>query len=167
MQTSLTPKRRMIEARLQRGDSLRAIARDLGMNYQTLQYHRRRWGCEPLRKAHTTGAAHASWRGGTFIDRWGYKMVRAPLRDCANPYTPEHVLIAEQMIGRRLKHGQEHVHHLNGDKADNRPANLLVCTKSRHRELHRQLETIGYQLIRSGHVVFNGSEYVLNSPLVA
>ncbi len=159
--TSLSPKRRDIEARLASGESLRSIARGLGLNYQTLQYHRRRWGCEPLRKAHTSGESHASWRGGSFIDQWGYKMVRATHRQCGNPYSPEHIIVAERTIGRMLKRGQEHVHHINGDKSDNRPNNLLVCTKSRHRTLHRQLETIGYELIKRGTIVFNGTEYVL------
>lgn len=88
-------------------------------------------------------------------------MVRAPHRQAANPYTPEHILVAEQKIGRMLKRGAEHVHHINGIKSDNRPENLLVCTKSRHRELHRQLEVIGYELIRQGRIAFNGSAYVL------
>jgi hypothetical protein len=88
-------------------------------------------------------------------------MIRAPHRDTANPYTPEHILIAEQIIGRRLKRGAEHVHHINGIKSDNRPENLLVCGKSRHRELYRQLEVIGYELIQQGRIVFNGSKYVL------
>ncbi len=88
-------------------------------------------------------------------------MVRAPYRDTANPYSPEHVLVAERSIGRLLRRGVEHVHHINGVKSDNRPENLLVCTKSRHRELHRQLEVIGYEMIRRGLVRFDGDRYVL------
>jgi transposase-like protein len=160
MKTSMSGKRAEIERRLRGGESLRSIARGFGIDYQTLQYHRRRWGCLPLRSARTKGEGHASWRGGTFIDRFGYKMVRVPHRKAANPYSPEHVLVVERRIGRRLRRG-EVVHHINGDKADNRDANLLVCTRSSHRELHRQLEAIGYVLLQRGVIAFTDGHYRL------
>lgn len=152
-----------IETRLANGESLRSIAKSYGVTYQTLQTHRRKWGLPLLRKARTSGENHASWRGGEYIDRWGYKMVVARDRNYLNPYSAEHVVIAEKMIGRMLIKGKEVVHHINGDKGDNRPENLLVCNKSQHRIFHRQLEKIGYELIRRGMVVFEDGEYKLVS----
>jgi len=151
----------IVEPRLSGGETLRAIAKELGVTYQTLQYHRRRLNCPPLRVAHTSGENHASWRGGYFIDRWGYKMIRSPKRNCSNPYTPEHILIIEQQLGRQLKKGKEVVHHINGIKSDNRLENLLVCTRSEHRILHRQLEQLGYLLYQKGEIVFKEGEYRL------
>ena len=152
-----------IERRLNEGESLRHIAASYGVTYQTLQTWRRKWGMPLLRKAHTSGEQHASWQGGSYIDRWGYKMVIARHRDNLNPYSAEHILVAEQMLGRPLQKRKEVVHHINGDKSDNRPDNLLVCTKSRHRTLHRQLEAIGYELIRRGLIEYQDGQYHLVS----
>src|SRR6185436_7772484 len=104
---------RQVESRLAKGQSLRSIAKSLWVTYQTLQYHRRRTGAPPLRMARTAGSGHASWRGGAYTDRYGYRMVLAPGRGKASRYAPEHLLVAEAALGRRLHIG-EVVHHVDG-----------------------------------------------------
>ena len=46
-----------------------------------------------------------------------------------------HTLIMEQILGRPLEEN-EIVHHINGNKRDNRPENLQVMTRSEHAVLH-------------------------------
>lgn len=47
-----------------------------------------------------------------------------------------HRIIMGQHLGRKLERW-EHVHHINGDKKDNRLENLEVLTASEHSKLHR------------------------------
>ena len=50
----------------------------------------------------------------------------------------EHRLVAESLLGRKLKRG-EVVHHIDGDKRNNHPENLMVMTAVEHNRLHMKL----------------------------
>jgi hypothetical protein len=47
----------------------------------------------------------------------------------------EHRIIGEQIAGRKLK-SDEHVHHINGDKHNNHPSNLMILSAKDHAKLH-------------------------------
>lgn len=66
-----------------------------------------------------------------FVMTNGYVRVRSKDHPDANSdgYMLEHRLVMEQKLGRRLTKA-ESVHHVNGNRADNRPENLELWSKS-------------------------------------
>jgi hypothetical protein len=73
-------------------------------------------------------------------------------------YKLKHHLVMEDLIGRKLEPG-EIVHHINGQKTDNRAENLYLCTGSEHRQIHASLERVAMQLVQSGKIIFKNGEY--------
>jgi len=80
------------------------------------------------------GERNPAWKGGRYIEKNGYIMVKAWGHPNANRqgYVPEHRLAMSQMLGRPLL-PFESVHHRNGIKTDNRPENLLLVVKGTHK----------------------------------
>lgn len=70
------------------------------------------------------------------IDKEGYVRVRG-----AGKFQLEHRITADRALGRALK-GGEVVHHINGIRSDNRPANLLICTDAYHRLIHTRQDAL-------------------------
>lgn len=52
-------------------------------------------------------------------------------------FIDEHRLVMEQYLGRKLK-SDEVVHHINGNKRDNRIENLQVMTLAEHSRMHNR-----------------------------
>ena len=67
----------------------------------------------------------------------GYIEVKMPNHPMADKrgYVLEHRLIMAQKIGRMLK-STELVHHINGDKKDNRIENLRLLSRKNHNNIH-------------------------------
>lgn len=82
-----------------------------------------------------TGEKHGRWKGGRNLTAQGYVRLSVPKYPGKN--TPEHRWVMEQHLGRPLEKN-EHIHHLNGDKMDNRIENLEIVDRSTHNRLHFQ-----------------------------
>jgi hypothetical protein len=83
------------------------------------------------------GSKHPLWKGGRKKQSGGYMLIWKPDHPhCdVDGYVLEHRLVMEAKLGRYLE-SSEHVHHINGNKLDNRPENLESMTNSEHRNLH-------------------------------
>lgn len=111
------------------------------------------------------GEQAARWTGGKTIVN-NYVAIYAPEhpRGGTTKRVFEHILVAEKTLGRYLEK-DEVVHHINGDKQDNRPENLEVCKRSEHvhhhftagkgiQELHKRIEYLE-GLLRDNDVIFS------------
>ena len=62
-----------------------------------------------------------------------------------NNYVLEHRAVVENHLGRLLSN-DEVVHHINGNKKDNRVENLLILSEEEHAKLHGA--TVGHKMVK-------------------
>lgn len=99
----------------------------------------------------------------------GYRLVLLPNHPRAmksrnwKGYVYEHIVIAEESIKRPMK-DNEVVHHLNGDRGDNRVRNLLVLDKSQHGRLHAWINSGAIGLETFNKYRMNSKKAKYNEP---
>lgn len=121
------------------------------------------------RRGSTASAEHRARIGAAQAIAWATKRTRKPLgsrrmdangywlikvREGGGRWDKEHVLVAEADLGRKLR-PDEHVHHINGVKTDNRLENLCVMTQVEHARAHGSFGALLGGLLADGHVSFD------------
>lgn len=114
--------------------SLSEVAKYFNIHHTNLMARFKRYGirCRTISEALKgnpkicipKGEKAYNWKGGKSIDRAGYVVIHRTKER-------EHRIIAEKVLGRKLK-SYEIVHHINRNKADNQKCNLLICSKKYH-----------------------------------
>ena len=70
-------------------------------------------------------------KGHCYTNQQGYIIIKTGIRK----YELEHRVVMAEKLGRPLKL-DEHIHHINGKKYDNRPENLEVVSNPHHGQIH-------------------------------
>lgn len=91
-----------------------------------------------------SGNNHPNWRGGKSMTSNGYVVKWINTRE----RMLEHRYVMQQHIGRVLGKS-EHVHHINGDKTDNRIENLQLLSHAEHNKLHAKEQWSGDGVLRN------------------
>lgn len=160
-----------------KGDTALRVCDECGheqwVNYWNLvkkDQHLCRW-CSNRKSGHQRQGKYPAWNkgkrknprkvGSFYLNSSGYYEVWVgsnTLPEMEGGYYREHRLMAEVMIGRELL-SSEIVHHINGDKTDNRYDNLDVLEgNAKHRNVHNQLERLSMELVKCGLIRYDKAE---------
>lgn len=117
----------------------------LALSKQALSHYCSRKCYLEGRKLLMKGKESPTYKNGYYFDSSGYKMIP----DEFGNYRQEHILIVENVLGRKLK-DDEIVHHINLNKSHNQNNNLLICNRPYHYLIHWNMQRKYAELFLGG-----------------
>lgn len=117
------------------GMSTIRIARALGVSTQAVKTALDSMHVKYRPRSAYRGKMCNQWKGGRRLHPAGYIEVYDVAR---RRYALEHRLLMERFLGRPIPECMD-VHHVNGDKSDNRIENLQLLPKGEHSALHNAI----------------------------
>lgn len=137
--------------------SLRKIGRENELAHSTISCWLKKFNI-PLRSNSESqkGSKNHNWKNGRIKSSgyWKVKSYDHPRAD-RDGYVFEHILVMEEKLGRYLTK-DERVHHIDGDKSDNKIENLYLCKNSSdHSKLHNQKDKLFFNILKKGIIKFN------------
>ncbi len=102
------------------------------------------------------GNKNHNWKGGRGKNGgyWSVLKKEHP-RAFEDGYVYEHILVAEEMLGRPIRK-EERIHHINFIKLDNRKENLFVCKNMKeHGKISKSVFNLISVLMEKGIIKFN------------
>jgi len=137
----------LIEHYVNKKMSMASIAKLFGICSNTVESALKDKFHIKTREKNLKGENNLCWRGGKVMVNGYIHLYHPEPHDRKHKsYVPEHVLVVEKTLGRKLK-SNEAVHHKNGNKLDNRQDNLQILSNSEHRSLGSKLEHFAQQII--------------------
>lgn len=114
----------------EQGATLREIASYYGCSRQCVCSRMTEAGIPRLPPYSLPGKMNGAWKGGKYLVK-GYWMIWSPDHPNATKdgRVAEHRLVMEHHIGRYLTR-EEVVHHINGNRTDNRIENLVLFSSN-------------------------------------
>lgn len=80
-------------------------------------------------------------------------------------YIMEHILVVEEKIGRFIEDNAI-IHHIDGDKLNNKIDNLFLIenkdSKVIHMQIHNELEKLAFELVKNKLIAFENGHYLFD-----